>query len=226
MMKAPRFFSVSDNSNYKRGFPWIQTLGKGFREFYLCGRCAPARSLMYAYGPVEATCEPNKGVMWSDVVGCGHYPFFILSERALRAFAVEGVGTFPQHAVLIQPPFPKRLAASHPPGYFWLDGRKMQGALLDFKASGLVSVRFCPECGTRTDNIGATSERQHSRVFPLVFRTGTWNGAKLFTTDLSPCSFFCTDEVVECARKHKLTNFRFIPVEAGDDYQSKGLVYM
>ena len=97
--------------------------------------------------------------------------------------------------------------------YFWLDGQKIQGAMLDFEESGFVNVQFCPECNTRTDDIGATFDRQHSRVYPYAFRPGTWTGLNLFTTDLSHCSFFCTEAVVECARKHKLTNFRFVPAE-------------
>jgi hypothetical protein len=227
-MQAPRFFSVDHNSFYKRSFPWIQRLGAGFCQVYLCGRCAcaPARSIMYADGPVEAFLESEKGVKWPDVIGCGHFPFLILSERALRAFSAEGVGDFPHHAVLIQPPLPKRLVGSDPPRYLWLDGQKMRGALMDFEASGFVDVRFCPECGTRTDNIGATSARQHSRVCPYAFRSGTWDGSNLFTTDLSHCSFFCTEAVVSCAHKHKLTNFRFVHAEQGGNPGSKGVEYL
>jgi hypothetical protein len=180
---------------------------------------------MYAYGSIEAFLDRQKGVKWPDALGCGHYPFFILSERVLDAFSKENIGDFPHHAVLIQQPLPKKLAGLVPPRYFWLDGQKMRGAALDFKASGFVGVRFCPECGTRTDDISATCDRQHSRVYPYVFRPGTWNGANLFTTDLSHCAFFCTEAVVECAQKHKLTNFRFIPTEDGASPSSKGLDY-
>ena len=96
---------------------------------------------------------------------------------------------------------------------------------MDFEASGFVDVRFCAECGTRTDEISATFHRQHSGVWQYVFRRGTWNGSNVFTTDLSPCRFFCTEAVVDCARKYKLTNFRFIPVEEGANFKSKGLDY-
>jgi len=225
-VRTPRFFSVGHNSLSKRGFPWIQQLGKGFREFYLCKQCPAERSIMYAAGPVEAFCDLNKGVRWPDVIGCGHFPFLIMSERALRAFAAEGIGKFPQHAVLIQSPLPKRLALRPAPRYFWLDGQKMRGALLDFDASGFVGVQFCPECGTRTDNISATFQRQHSRVYPYAFRSDTWNGSHLFTTDLSHCAFFCTEALAQCARKHQLTNFRFIAVEEGANWQSSGVEYV
>jgi hypothetical protein len=178
---------------------------------------------MYAAGAVEAFCDSKKGVQWPDVVGCGHFPFFILSERALRAFSAAGIGDLPHHPVLIQPPLPKKLAAAPAPRYFWLDGQKMRGALPDFEASGFVGVQFCPECGTRTDDISATFQRQHSRVYPYALQAETWSGSHLFTTDLSPCAFFCTQAVVECAREHQLTNFRFIPVEEGASSSSAGV---
>src|SRR5687767_12229869 len=117
-MTSSRFFSVSHNSFSKRGFPWLKSLGKGFRQFYLCRRCASARSIMYAAGPVEGVCDPRKGAKWPDVLGCGHFPFFILSERALGAFSAEGIGEFPHHPVLIQPPLPQKLAAQPTPQYF------------------------------------------------------------------------------------------------------------
>jgi hypothetical protein len=225
-MANPRFFSIRDNSFSKRGFPWIQRLGAGFRQVYLCNRCASGRSIWYADGPVEAFLESGKGVKWADALGCGHFPFLVLSERAVRAFRDEGLGEFPQHALLIQPPLPKRLAGSEPPRYVWLDGEKMRGASLDFEASGFVDVRFCPECGTRTDNISATFRRQNSGVHPYAFRPESWDGSNLFTTDLSACAFFCTEAVVDCARKHKLTNLRFVPAEEGGNPRSRGLDYL
>jgi hypothetical protein len=226
-MKTSRFFSVSDNSLDKRGFPWIQSLGRGFKEVYFCRDCIPEeRTLMYADGPVEAFLDRRKGTKWPDVLGCGHFSFFILSERALRAFSAEGVGEFPHHEVLVQKPFPLKLAASPAPRYFWIDGQKMRGASLDSEASGFVEVRTCPECGSSSYDIGATYDRQHSRVWPYVFRPGTWSGANLFTIDLWECMFFCTEAVVDCARKHRLTNFRFIPIEEGANCSSKGLEYM
>ena len=161
--RRPRFFSIGDNSFSKRGFPWIQRLGAGFRQVYLCNRCASGRSIWYGDGPVEAFLESCKGVKWPDALGCGHFPFLVLSERAVRAFRDEGLGD-------IQAPLPMRLAGSEPPRYVWLDGEKMRGASLDFEASGLLNVRFCPECGTRTDNISATFHRQNSGDCPYAFR--------------------------------------------------------
>lgn len=89
----------------------------------------------------------------------------------------------------------------------------MMGARVDFDASGFVSVRFCERCGTRNDDLRATYDRQHSGIWPMRFLEGTWNGADVFTTDLSPAAFFCTEKVVECARQNRHTNFAFVPAE-------------
>ena len=222
----PQFYKVGHNSTHKRGMPWVWRLGRGFREVYVCRRCADARSIHYAMGAVEAFCDPDLGVTWPDILGCGSYPFFIVSERTVDAFIADRIGDLPYHPVLIQAPLPKRLRDTVPPSYFWIDGQKLLGAFLDFEASGFVGVQFCPECGTRTDDISATHIRQNSRVYPYAFRPSSWNGAKLFTTDLSPCAFFCTDEVVACARKHSLTNFRFVPIEEGSNVSSRGIDYL
>ncbi len=225
-MTSPRFFSVTDNTLSKRGFPWIYKLGKGFREVYFCKLCESGRSLQYAFGAIEAFCERGKGVKWPDIIGCGHFPFFIVSARALSAFELEGIGGFPHHPVHIQPPIPNKLASLPVPQYFWLDGEKMRGALLDFEASGYVGVRFCPECGTRTDDISRTFARRNNEPYPFAFRPRTWRGAPLFTTDLSPCAFFCTEAFVNCARKHELINFEFHPVEEGSNSRGTGINYL
>jgi hypothetical protein len=105
-----------------------------------------------------------------------------------------------------------------PAKYFWIDGAKLRGALIDFELSGFVGVKFCPECGTRTDDIEKTYDKQYAQGarFSYVFQGNSWNGLHLFTTDISNTKFFCTERFVACAQKHNFTNFRFIPIEEGD----------
>ena len=87
---------------------------------------------------------------------------------------------------------------------------------MDFDASGYVDVRFCAACGTRSDDIGATFDRQHADPPPAtVFEHDDSLGFDLFTTDLSPMAFFCTDRVLRCASRNRLTNIEFCRVEEG-----------
>jgi hypothetical protein len=224
MATTPRFFSVSDNSLATVGFPWVASIRSGLQTIASCRSCP--RTVERPEGVVEAVLEPREGSEWPDVLGCGAWPLLIVSEQVLSAWQREGVGTFHHWPVAILDPLPKKLVRKASPDYFWIDGAQVRGASLDFDASGFVGVRFCPECSTRTDDIAATYDRQHAQVWPLVFRPGTWNGSNLFTTDISEAKFFCTDKVVECAAKHRLTNFRFIPVEDGAGTDSGGLEYM
>jgi hypothetical protein len=221
----PQFFTISHNSFHKVGFPWISSLTEGFGQIYYCKTCD--RSLHYASGQIAAILERHKGSKWSDILGCGAFPFFIVSGKVIESWEKEGIGSFPIHKVIIQSPLPKKLVGTAPPDYYWIDGGKLKGALMDFEASGFVDVKFCPECGTRTNNISATFKRQHSlEVCRYVFRPSSWNGLHLFTTDISDTAFFCTEAVVNCAKKYGLTNFRFIPIDEGINAESKGLTYL
>jgi hypothetical protein len=218
------FLSVTHDSFGSKDFPWAERVAAGLTRGAACEVCGVAP--LVAEGDIDVTLEPRKGRAWPDVLGCGGYPFFIVSGRVVEAWGEDGVGDFPRHRVNVLPPFPERLRASTPPEYFWLDGAKMRGALLDFEASGFVGVRFCPRCGNRTDDVGATYERRRSKTWPFELIQGTWTGAKLFTTDLSPTKFFCTEDVQRSAARHALTNFRFLRAEDGQSAGAEGIAYL
>ena len=215
--------SVSHNSFHTSGPPWIQKVLAGLDRGPACLLCGVQPLL--AHGDIQVALEPRKGNFWADVLGCGSYSFFIVSERVLQVWEAEGIGSFPHHRVHILPPYPKKFGDLPPPAYCWLDGARMRGALLDFDASGFVGVRFCPQCGNRTDDIGATYDRQRSARCPYAFVEGSWTGAHLFTTDLSPTKFFCTEDVLRSAARHRFTNFRFVPVADGSAPGHKGVSY-
>ena len=217
------FYTIRHNTFSTRGFPWISTIIEGLSRSTNCPTCGGIDR--YPVGDIKVSLELNKGTKWPDVLGCGAEPLLIVSDRTIRAWRNEKVGEFPMHRVRIIQPYPKKLEGLDPPDYYWIDGKKMRGALLDFEMSGFVDVKFCSLCRNRTDNITTTYRLQNSKVCPFVFRPNSWHGANLFTTDLSDASFFCTDVLVACATKHSLTNFRFIPVEEGTAAGSKGLRY-
>jgi hypothetical protein len=219
-----RILSVRHNSFATKSYPWADRLVSGLERAVPCAVCGTAQ--LVARGPISLTLERNKGNLWPDVLGCGAYPLLIVSKRVLEFWSQEQIGVFPTYPVEILLPFPRKLSQADAPSYFWLDGSAMRGALLDFDASGFVGVRFCPACGNRTHEIAATSQRRRSQTFPYALRPGTWAGATVFTTDLSPTTFFCTGAVLDVAIRHRLTNFRFVDADHGDAPASKGIKYL
>jgi hypothetical protein len=222
------FFTISDNSLDSRGFPWIDRIVGGVVQCNapLCGECGLSPSRIIT-GDLEVILEQNDACRWPDALGCGAASLFVVSDRALEAWRDDGVGELPVGGrISFRAPIPTRLQNVKPPAYFWVDGDKIMGAKMDFDASGFVGVLFCRACGNRIIDVSATYDSQHSGVRPYVFLPNTWTGANLFTTDLSSAKFFCTQTVMECARQHQHTNFRFIPVVSGVGSWSKGIDYL
>lgn len=217
------FLTVSDNSLNAKGAPWINRVVSGLVKEPPCEVCGA--STRRPVGDLAVTLEA-KGTMWPDALGCGAYPLLILSNRALDALKEASVETGTCNSVILTGTLPAALTSIPAPEYYWINGENLRGASLDFEASGFVGVAFCAGCGRRTEDVGKTYDRRHSRRFPYKFREGSWNGLSLFTTDLSPAFFFCTEVVLECAKKNRLTNFRFLPADEGSRPDSPGLDYL
>jgi hypothetical protein len=164
-------------------------------------------------GDLRGLLDLNRATHWPDAIGCGAYPLLIVSERVAEAWGA--TGDYPAHRIEFIDPIPTGLRGVTRPEYFWIDGSAMPGARLDFEASGYVGVHFCSTCGRRMDDISKTYDRQHSGVWPYAFVDGSWNGAHLFTTDLSPGVFFCSEDLANISRQCCHTNLRFTPIEQG-----------
>ncbi|AQT68261.1 hypothetical protein STSP2_01417 [Anaerohalosphaera lusitana] len=216
------FYSISHNSFDTRGFPWGEEVLTEIpkRE---CLRCGGIRFTLEA--DIDLLLERCKGSKWPDVLGLG-MSYFTVSGRVLEDWKREGIGEFPVHRVRIAKPYPKKLEDTAPPNYHWIDGRKMVGAKLDYEASGFVNHKFCDTCGRLLYDDSGTYKKRFQEYCPYVFVPGSWEGADLFTTDYSHLAFFCTEKVLDCARKHQHTNFRFTPIEEGIATNSKGVQYM
>ncbi|KAA3610781.1 MAG: hypothetical protein DWQ01_07670 [Planctomycetota bacterium] len=209
-----KFYSVRHNSFNNDGLPWIQSIVSGLEDGPTCTTCGV--NLDYTSGDLQVLLEIKKVELWPDVLGCGAWSVLIVSGRVLEVWESHDVIVSSAGKVQIVPPYPANLAVDEAPAYFWINGESLLDARLNFDASGFVGVEFCPECRTRSDDIGATYDKQHSAVWPYVIVEETWGGRDLFTTDLSPSWYFCTRKLIDLASKYKLTNFRFAPADEGD----------
>lgn len=210
-----QFFSVNHNSLKNKKYPWIEKIVEGRINLNKCSKCGTIDSCPTS--DIKVVLEKKKGFEWPDVLGIGAYPLLIVSEKTVNSWQKEGVENIPSYRVFIVGNLPEGIVEKQKPilNYYWIDGKRMRGALLDFSKSGYVDVHFCPDCGNRTHNIPATYDRQHKKRWPYVFKENSWNNKHLFTTDISNTKFFCTEKIVNLVNKYSLTNFLFTPIKEG-----------
>ena len=200
------FYEICDRTFHTRGMPWIARFTEGVVELDKCAACgAPTH---FPRGDMRALLEP-KGTQWPDLIGTGGLGLFVSSVRFVEALRSHGVRVELGGRVEFDEPGPDRLALAKAPDYYWVDGERHLAARMDFEASGFVGVWYCPECGGRRENVQAT------RVTQYTFDYDAASGLDLFTTDMSPNAFFCTELVLECAREHKPANVVITRVEDG-----------
>lgn len=206
-----RFYNIGHNTAYKRGMPEIYEIVSGITELGKCPLCGVSRR--EPSGDLKVCLGKTRATAWPDVIACGDYPCFVVSERFVDAMKQAGV-RLELGRVDFVGPYESGLSMLEAPQYFWIDGKKHFGGRMDFDASGFVNVRFCKACGVRSDDISATYDRQHANPPPGLFiHYDESKGLDLFTTDLSPTAFFCTEKVYRAAKKGRLKNFRFEPVK-------------
>lgn len=207
-------YEFGHNRAFSTGEPEIEEIANGIADLGTCKSCRG--SLRHLDGDLAVRLGSHRSNCWSDVLPCGDYPALVISEKFASACGDAGVEITIGGVVQIVEPLENGLAIESSPQYLWVDGNRHFGAKVDFEASGYVGVRFCSECGRRMDDVAATYDRQHATPPPpTVFIEGSYTGLDLFTTDISPTAFFCTQKVVDLATEHRLTNCRFTPVEAG-----------
>ena len=204
------YYHIEDRTLFARGMPWIAEFTEGEVRGDECAVCGGIP--FWAAGDMRALLEPKRGTQWPDLIGCGAVVvgLFVASGRFVAALRQEGVRVELGGRVEFAEPGPKRLSLADAPDYHWVDGERLAAARFDFEASGYVGVEHCAACGRRLD-ISTPSVRDH----PVVIDYDASSGLDLFTTDMNPRAFFCTERVLGCARKHRLTNVAFRPLEEG-----------
>lgn len=209
-----QFYSICNNTAYQRGMPEIQDIVAGIDDHGACPACGSGRRK--PVGDLRVRLGRTRARRWPDLLACGDYPCFVASDRFLAAMRESGINVTLGGRVDFVEPNKSGLSFDDAPQYYWVDGERCRAAKMDFEASGYVDVRFCPECGVRSNDISRTYDRRHAEPPPgEVFAYDEASGLDLFTTDLAPTVFFCTDRVFECAKKHRFINIAFYPVEKG-----------
>ena len=203
------FYGIWDRTLSARGMPWIAEFTEGVVQAEQCSICgtrtrSPAPNML-------ARLDPGRGTQWPDMIGTGHVSWlFIGSRRFVEALRAEGMQVEVGGQIGFTPPAPKRLSLTDAPYYYWVDPHRHRAARMDYAASGFVGVRRCPSCLRQSYDIKASTSDESPRVFDY----DASSGLDLFTTDMG-MGFYCTERVLECARKYRLTNVAFWPVEQG-----------
>lgn len=214
MSYNPSFYTFGDNSFFTRGFTWAASIHPRSEVIHqICPECGSVKH--FPSGDFDVTLE--KGSKYPDVLGCGAYPFLIVSEKVIGAWQDEGLDCFHTYKVNVAENKSTKLRNLTSPQYFRIeiDGR----CRIDLEASGAKIIQLCPKC-------------HHLITDPPVLRgfamaSGSWDGSVLFRDPVYfPMISFCTNTALEIAFRHRLTNFRFEPMAGPLDPGNKGIEYL
>jgi hypothetical protein len=219
-----QFFKI----RYEKFSPWIwKFVSKEDdciveRTCSVCGRkWHEQKNENYYDRPFEALLDKSVS-KWTDVIGSGEKGFTLVSQRVLEIWDTEGIGKFPAFPVTIIPPYSKKITEP-PPIYYRLDYKKIVGCEIDREASGFGSIKECSGCGY-SDGIQENRLRD-AKILPTVLKEEAWKVQNIFCTKSG--NMLCNENVIDCASKYKMTNFRFIPLEiAGSATSFHGVDYM
>jgi hypothetical protein len=209
------FYTFSDNSFYTRRFPWAMSIYPQSKMINIeCPKCEVVEK--YPSGEFDMLLEG--GGKYPDVLGCGAYPFLILSDKVIDAVREANITCFHTYKVGIKElkSRSKNIYLETPPQYYRVE---IDGACqVDLEKSGIKVISYCPEC-----------HYLNTRPFvPEGYKmvSGSWDGSDLFRDPvLYPRVSFCTKKLMDIAHHYKFTNFRFEYMESKKNTPKKGLDY-
>lgn len=209
-----RAFEVGHNSAHTRGFTWAASILPKSEPIHV--EC-PEYGVVVDHPSGAFDVVVEGGSKYPDVLGCGAYPFLIVSDAVIRAWLGAEVSCFHTYPVGVAAVKAPRLRNVPPPQYHRveIDGR----CRIDLEASGLTVVRYDPKCHYLVTK----------PLVPAGFRMvpGSWDSCALFRDEeLYPRVNFCTQLIIDIARQHQFTNFRFEPMEGPFNSFSKGIDYL
>jgi hypothetical protein len=212
-MSNEQLYVFRHNSSHTRGYTWAWDIVPR-SEIYR--KVCPKHNINLTLPRGAFDVSVEGGTKYPDILGCGSYPFLIASERVVTIWKTHNISGFTTYPVGVAEVQSKRLKDMPPPQYYRIeiDG----GCKIDLEASGLRIVAYDPDCPHLvTDPLVAPG-------FQMV--ANSWDGSDLFRDQhLYPAVTFCTEKVLELAREHHMTNFRFEPMERRLGNDSKGIDY-
>ena len=207
-------YKFTHNSFTNRGFAWAASIHPRSEVVHQeCPKCGFVK--YYPKGAFDVTLE--MGSKYPDVLGCGAYPFLIVSDKVIKAWQEAGVCCFHTYDVKVAKIKSARLKDLPVPQYYRVD---IDGSCrIDLEASGAKVVKFCSECLYRVTHPSVL------KSFRMV--SGSWDGSSLFRDQAHyPMVSFCTETIVKIAFQHRLTNFRFEPMAGPLEPGNKGIDYL
>jgi hypothetical protein len=208
------FFKFSDNTVYNTEFTWAMSIRpRSDMVDQVCQHCGVRKN--YPSGAFDV--EVEGGREYPDVLGCGAFPFLIVSRAVANDWKEAGITSFHTFPVGIAEVRSKRLNGVSAPEYLRVE---IDGACqIDLEASGLQVENRCSECGHV--HLKPTGISGYKMV------PNSWDDSPLFRDPvLFPQVNFCNELVFETAGRHRRSNFRFEPMEGPIEYTSKGIEYL
>jgi hypothetical protein len=143
----------------------------------------------------------TSGRKWHDVLSATNAGCSLFSERAIDAFASADARGYRVVPVTVELDELAKGPKGPPPKYFALELTSC--IRLDVAASGYDLKEYCSLCARRT---AATPERGYIRR-SLVLDMSTYDGSDIFAVGHPESrNEYCNLNIVEAARKYKLTN--------------------
>lgn len=208
------FYHLRDNTSHFPRYAWAGTVIRdGWEKEPSCDICGQGPD----GAPRSLDVVITKGSKYPDILGCGAFPYLIVSERTVLSWRAQGKGGFDIYPVTIVEVRPKRLQSEKPPEYFRVELRG--SCSVDVEASGFVA--------------GAVCDRHHRvRVKQVVLWPatqlvpGSWDGSDLFRDPIHfPRVTFCTRRLADICLAAGLKNFRFDRLGKEIDHGGKGDLY-
>ncbi len=212
------FYEFGHNSFCTRGYTWAYSLKPLPAELKLrCDKCTAGLPL---YPKHQIGLVVEGGVKYPDILGCGAFPFLIVSQNVIDDWENAGITGYEKYEANIVEAKGKRIRDLEPPQYYHINitGR----AQYDMDAMGFRCEVVCNYCG-HTRFIDSNNEMDIPS--PTIIKEGSWDGSDMFAADITPGRSFCTEKILFLTGMNERTNCRFVPLDDNDPVSNKGLDY-